>query len=286
MATDGTKHGAGKWLAVGVVLLGGALAWMLIGPMPPQTEPGLAPAPPMPAVPAAEAPGAGGNAVEGRIEPAIRFPLPDAAPLQNASPAVPLPGLDDSDAAFGEGLAGVLGGSLSELVVGDRLVRRIVVTVDNLPGERLPWSWAPLRPVGGAFLVEEVDGGFEVAAANAARYQAYVRLAEAVPAQALVALYSRFYPLFQRAYEELGYPTAYFNDRLVAVIDHLIAAPELSGPVRLVQPKVRYLFADERLEALSAGQKAMLRMGADNAERVKAKLREIRALLVAGAQRR
>lgn len=285
MTRDETKHGTGKWLALAIVLAGGALAWMLIGPMPLQTEPGLAPAPQLPALPAAEVPATGGNVAEGVIEPAIRFPMPEVAP-QSAAPAAPLPELDNSDAAFGEGLAALFGGRVSELMVTDRLVRRIVVTVDNLPGERLPWSWAPLRAVGGAFLVEEAEGGFVVAGANSARYQAYVRLVEAVPAQAAVALYSRFYPLFQRAYEELGYPSAYFNDRLVAVIDHLIAAPELAGPIRLVQPKVRYRFADERLEALSAGQKVMLRMGADNAARVKAKLREIRALLVAGAQRR
>ena len=47
-----------------------------------------------------------------------------------------------------------------------------------------------------------------------------------------VALYARLYPLFQQAYEELGYPGRYFNDRLVEVIDDLLATPEPTGPVR------------------------------------------------------
>jgi hypothetical protein len=44
---------------------------------------------------------------------------------------------------------------------------------------------------------------------------------------------------------------------------------------------VFYKFADPELEGLSAGQKIMLRMGAENAAKVKAKLREIRRVLAA-----
>ncbi|MEJ2700374.1 MAG: DUF3014 domain-containing protein, partial [Desulfuromonadales bacterium] len=64
-------------------------------------------------------------------------------------------------------------------------------------------------------------------------------------------------------------------------IDHLLAAPEVQGPIRVVRPSVRYKFADPDLEALSAGQKILIRMGPDNAAKVKAKLREIRQELTA-----
>ena len=83
---------------------------------------------------------------------------------------------------------------------------------------------------------------------------------EAVEAKRLVAAYVRLYPLFQTAYQELGYPNGYFNDRLVQAIDDLLAAPDIAAP-RLVQPKVLYEFADADLEERSAGQKIMLRMG-------------------------
>ncbi|MGH6612302.1 MAG: DUF3014 domain-containing protein, partial [Burkholderiaceae bacterium] len=77
-------------------------------------------------------------------------------------------------------------------------------------------------------------------------------------------------------YQELGYPNGYFNDRLVQVIDHLLATPDVKAPVALVQPKVLYRYADPQIEALSSGQKAMIRIGPDNAAILKAKLREIR----------
>ena len=103
-----------------------------------------------------------------------------------------------------------------------------------------------------------------------------MRLAEAVKTKQLVAVYVRFYPLFQQAFKDLGYPSGYFNDRLIEVIDDLLAAPDLQGPVKLVRPKVMYQFADPDLEARSAGQKILIRMGSENAARIKAKLKEIR----------
>ena len=144
----------------------------------------------------------------------------------------------------------------------------------------------PLNSVPGAFVTAGAGDGRTLAPANATRYAPYVRAMEAVPARALVSSYVQAYPLFQRAYEELGYPGKYFNDRLLEAIDDLLAAPETTAPVKLMQPKVLYEFADPDLETRSAGQKIMIRMGTDNALRVKAKLREIRQELAAASARK
>jgi len=93
----------------------------------------------------------------------------------------------------------------------------------------------------------------------------------------------RFYPLFQQAYRELGYPDGYFNDRLVVVIDHLLATPDVPQPVALRQPNVMYEYADPALESRSAGQKLLIRSGPANETAIKAKLREIRAALTGQA---
>jgi hypothetical protein len=96
----------------------------------------------------------------------------------------------------------------------------------------------------------------------------------------LANTYFRLYPLFQQAYEDLGYPGQYFNDRLVEVIDDMLKAPEIPGPIQLTQPKVFYEYADPKLESLSAGQKLLIRMGPANEAIMKAKLRELRRNLV------
>jgi hypothetical protein len=97
----------------------------------------------------------------------------------------------------------------------------------------------------------------------------------------IVATYRRFYPLLQESYLRLGYPDGYFNDRVVAVIDQLLATPEPEGPIRLARPHVLYEFADAELEALSSGQKLLLRMGRDHTARIKQVLSSLRTLIAA-----
>jgi Protein of unknown function (DUF3014) len=99
--------------------------------------------------------------------------------------------------------------------------------------------------------------------------------------QQVVQLYYRFYPLFQSAFDELGYQDAYFNDHLVAAIDHLLATPDISGPIGVVQPNVMYRYADPALEALSPGQKTLIRMGPANEALLKARLQDLKAQLLA-----
>lgn len=203
-------------------------------------------------------------------EPAVRYPVPAAA---EESPARPLPTLEASDPMMRESASGLVGRKAFEAMVRPtQLIRNVVATVDNLPRETAPTRVMPLEPVPGRFTPE---------AGNTARYTPYVRVLESLNTRALVQRYIEAYPLFQQAYAELGFPNRNFNDRLVQAIDNLLAAPELAAPPELVQPKVLYEFADEDLQKRSAGQKIMMRIGADNARRVKAKLREIRRELVA-----
>jgi hypothetical protein len=51
------------------------------------------------------------------------------------------------------------------------------------------------------------------------------------------------------------------------VIDHLLATPEVGGPIAVVTPHVLYEYASAELEERSAGQKALLRAGPENAAR-------------------
>ena len=228
-----------------------------------------------PPAPQAEAP-APAPAPVPAAEPQVQHPLP-----QTEAEAEPLPSLETSDALLTDSLTKLLGRkSLGEFLFTDGIVRRIVATVDNLPREKVSSKITAAKPVPGAFAVEQRADETVIAAGNAARYGRHVQLLESIDTGQAVALYLRLYPLFQRAYEDLGYPKKYFNDRLVEVIDHLLAAPDPGGPIKLLQPKVRYEYVDPDLEAASAGQKIMLRIGADNAARVKAKLREVRAELM------
>jgi len=248
----------------------GALALHFLWPRDGAVPQIAAPAPP---APASSAP----------PEPAIRYPVSQIpAPTATAAADAPsaLPKLDESDVVAKDVIGTVVNGDeFVRLLVPDGIIRRIVATVDNLPRKTIAVQVRPIRSVPGPFASIGTAGGIAVDGANAVRYAPYVRAAEAIDAKRLAGFYVRLYPLFQQAYVELGYPNGYFNDRLIGVIDHLLSAPEPASPVYLSQPKVVFEFADPELEALSAGQKILVRVGIDNERILKAKLREIRAVL-------
>jgi len=266
-------------LAVVTVLAIALYLWLSPGDQPPQ-------APPAPE-----------SATEGAGPPAVRHPI-DAVQLDAAgeqpvdAPSLPMPSLADSDAAVEAALMGLIGQQavLDFLNIGPH-IRHLVATVDNLPRDKAPTRAWPVKHTAGQFAVEEShDGVTHIAAENFARYTPFVDVVTSVDTGRAVALYVRFYPLLQQAYEDLGYPGKYFNDRVVEVIDHLLATPEPAGPIAVVlpphdpsievqRPWTLYQFADPRLESASAGQKILLRVGPENASRLTEKLRELRARL-------
>jgi hypothetical protein len=245
------------WLILVTVLAAGAAyLWLRPGPPPP---------PPAPA-PVAEKPS----------EPLIRHRVAEAPD------APPLPSLNESDIPLRAALAGVVGEKpLGQFLVPNEIIRHMVVTVDNLPRRKVAPQMRPVKGPKGEPKAAEIEGNLTWSETNYARYSPLVTALEATPMDALSALYLRYYPRFQEAYEQLGNPGGYFNDRLVEAIDLMLATPEVKGPIRLEQPGVLYTYADAELESLSAGQKLLLRMGPKNAAVVKSKLRELRAAVTA-----
>ena len=206
------------------------------------------------------------------------MPEPTSEPLEGE--LVPLPALDDSDSYFLLEIGSAFGPAIESLLVREGVIDRLVASVDSLTHSELPER---IRPVGGlqdAFEADSAAGETIVLGISSfARYDALVAQIYYADIDAVYDTYERFYPLFQKAYERLGYPDAYFNDRLIEVIDHLLATPEPEGPIVLARPNVLYEFADPDLEALSSGQKLMLRMGPNNAATLKRLLEKFRSRL-------
>jgi Protein of unknown function (DUF3014) len=210
--------------------------------------------------------------------PAIQHPIPPAAEQQ----AQPLPPLDKSDSVVADSLIGLLGKpAVAKFLVSRHIIRDTVVTVDNLPRNKVAAELRPVQPTPGETAVDTQGGATVLSQQNYARYAPFIDVVRSVDPKALAAVYFRLYPLFQQAYESLGYPGKYFNDRLVQAIDSLLATPDVQDPILLVRPKVFYQFADPKLEALPAGQKVLIRMGPQNASIIKAKLQEFRAAITA-----
>lgn len=233
--------------------------------------------------PEAEPAGAVESAEPEAAAPEVQYPVPAA---EAPGEAEALPRLDDSDEAVRAQLAELVGTQpLESFLIPKNLVRNLVITLNSLTAEPVPMRVRAAQAVEGRFAVRKSDDVITLGADNARRYRGRIEVIEKVDAQALAEWYFHYYALFQEAYEELGFPGRHFNDRVVAVIDHLLATPEVADPIVLVRPKVLYEFADPELEERSSGQKALIRMGAQNAAVVKAKLRTLREAIVAASDK-
>jgi hypothetical protein len=262
------------WLAAGstalIVAILAAFWWQLPPP---------APAAPEAARSSARAPAPAASAAAST--PAIRYPLEPATAEAASKPLDVASALND---LFGAR-------TVQSMFVLDEFARRFAASVDNLGRAQASSRLWPVQPTPGRFTIDGAEGSTAIAVDNAARYAPFVTVLEGVDLHRAVAAYTTLYPLFQHAYEDLGYPRRYFNDRLVEVIDLLLATPEpaaapkvhlaVDGPVPLERPWLFYEFDDPALESLASGQKILLRMGVANERRVKAKLAALRALLVA-----
>lgn len=207
-----------------------------------------------------------------------QYPMPSSDFVDGARPELrSLPPLDDSDQYFKLELADLFGDPIGALMADTRVIARVVATVDNLPRRHVAERIRPVTALSDTFVAESEGGSlYAISAQSYRRYDTLVAIIDNTEIGELSDLYHRYYPLFQKAYVELGYPDGYFNDRLVQAIDDMLAAPEPTGTIYLVRPHVLYEFEDPDLEARSSGQKLMLRMGTENAAKVNLKLQQLR----------
>jgi len=218
-------------------------------------------------------------------QPEIHYPVP---PPEAPEQALPLPALDESDEAVQDSMEKSFGTAPVEaFLLPPEIIRHLVATIDSLDrDDPVALHFRPVKHVPGLPMVNSKgDTIITLSLDNAKRYGPYISALRAVDANRFADVYRHYYPLFQKAYENLGYPGRYFNDRLIPIIDHLLATPDISEPIQLVRPKVLYQLADPELEKRSWGQKTLIRMGPTNAAVFKAKLREIRASIALKADK-
>ncbi len=175
--------------------------------------------------------------VDDRASEGPKYPvLPFETAQSGAATLVPLPPLDDSDGYFILALIDVFGSAIEPLLVKEAIIDRLVATIDNLPRDHVAEKIRPVGRLKDSFIVvaDETDGPIFLSQENFKRYDFLVSQIASADIETVIATYRRFYPLLQQSYERLGYPDAYFNDRVVEVIDHLLTTPQPDEPIRLI----------------------------------------------------
>ncbi|WP_295802200.1 DUF3014 domain-containing protein [uncultured Microbulbifer sp.] len=211
---------------------------------------------------------------------------PAPEPAEPKEPPRELPALNDSDKEARNDIISLSAdGALAKWIVPDEVVRKWVAAVNTATKGDLMHKNRPFTNLQGSIAVKDLEtrtDGAKVYVLSQENYQRYdqpVRLFAMVDTDKAVGLYQFWYPRLKQAYGELGLKNKNFHAAVLAAIDQALAAPEIEGPVKLVRPTVYYKFEDEQLEKMPGLHKLMIRMGPDNAARVKEKLRELKAAL-------
>jgi len=211
------------------------------------------------------------------IEPTDEVePMPE--PVEEPEPEP----LDVSDKGVEEALNEISDSEeANSLIVNEGLIQRFVVTVTNLANDEMPASQQiPLTAPEQSFKVYRQADKEWIDAASYKRYTPYVTMMESFDNEALLQLMKRYEGEIHSKYDEIGQPGQPFESVLVEAIDQLLNTPEVPVPVEVYSDSVAYKYADSQLEELSTPQKQLLRTGPDNMRRIKAKLRELKSLLV------
>lgn len=203
---------------------------------------------------------------------------------QNAEPAAqPLPELNRSDADIIASLSALRSSTQwLDLLNKEEIARKFVRAVYNLEQGSVVSKHRPTEALSSPFVVEKLGRSdpqrYLISSNNDRRYQPYIAALEAIEPALLVSLYRRYSPLLEQAFAELGVPDKKFDDVMLAAIDRVLAAPSINDNERIVvRPAVMYVFEDPALEALPPVHKLMLRMGQDNAQRLKSRMASLRA---------
>ncbi|MFV1468092.1 DUF3014 domain-containing protein [Idiomarina sp. HB] len=211
------------------------------------------------------------------LEPIPAEPEPAPEPQEPEPEPIALPELDESTPTVLQNL------DSAEINIrplkSSQLIRDAVVLMDNISNGSIVRERTIVQRPDGRFKVLEVDGELYIDESSYHRYDALVDWFVSLEADVLVENYELFKPLVQEAYAEIGYPESDFDSTLLEAIEVALDTPVPDGLVQVEDDSVMYTFADDSYESLPAAQKQLLRMGPDNIQRVKDKLREIRRAL-------
>jgi len=201
-----------------------------------------------------------------------------ALPIVEVEPAEILPQLNDSDLSVKTQLSQYFAKQTLKLVVQDDMIRRFVVYVDNIGKGKIAKKHSPIIEPQSSFTV--VDGDILTTSPESyERYTPFVELFTSMTPQQAVNFYKEYKPLFEEAYQEIGYQERDFDEAVFDAIDMILTTPIVTGNVPLLSESVVYKYAYSEWEQLPEAQKQLLRMGAKNVKKVKSAVKGIKTFL-------
>jgi hypothetical protein len=208
-------------------------------------------------------------------EPAIPAVIPPPEPAVEA-----LPSLFESDDAVRDALAEIpLGTAGQQYLMPSNIIERSASLIYLTAQGDVPYKLLPIARPKAPFTI--ADDGTQVVAdpEGFARYDPITRWVESLDSAAIIDAFARFLPLFREAWGFYGEDPAYFDLAVIETLDTIIATPEIDiTDERLIRKEAIWIYESPTIESLAPVQKQILRMGPSNAEVIKQKAVQVRAL--------
>jgi hypothetical protein len=188
---------------------------------------------------------------------------------------------ETADAYARETIGSVNGGkALAQFVAGDYIVERAVAIVDALRRGEVPYKLLPVGRPSKSFPIS--DDGLRVTmdASGFSRYDGFAQWVAGIDVIAIVELLNDYEQIATEALSRMGVGDFDIRSAVLAATTEILATPIEPHSAELMKREANWVYMDPELEALSALQKQVLRMGPENAEIIQAKARELRGAVL------
>ncbi|NVJ04048.1 DUF3014 domain-containing protein [Myxococcus sp. AM001] len=166
------------------------------------------------------------------------------------------------------------------------LLRRFVTVVGNVANGDSPREAVSFLAPAGTFEARRKGGKLVIEKKSYARYDVLGKVVGSLDMGVLVSTYRDVRHLAERLHKETARPGSTFDATLHLAFEQVLAVPVIDGDVEVVPKGAMFVYADPKLEGLTAAQKHLLRMGPKNLRRLQDKVREASQQLTQQASRR
>jgi hypothetical protein len=211
-------------------------------------------------------------------------PKPENRPLGGDAAPIVLPPLNETDTLVRELVKKISSHPrIAAWLATNDLIRSFTIAVTNVAEGKTPARQLPMVRPSSGFRILERGGNLIIDPRSYERYDALAAAAASMDADGSARLYATLKPRIEEASRELG--VSPFDRTFERTIVLLLSTPVVDGPIRVEPRGIGYGFADPKLEALTGGQKQLLRMGPRNMRVVQTSLRAIALALGIPAER-
>lgn len=261
---------------VGMALLIGALIWGFTVDKP-------APSADMPpSAPVSEAPAAiTSQSAEDTIESVVLpEPEPDLPPVTAPEPTIEL-SLAEANTQLAERLSELQIAPIDEQFASKpNAIERSVAITDILRQGEVPYKLLPVARPKQKFPFADNGLAVTMDPAGFARYDGLTNTLSKLDVNTTITLFREYQSTIEQAWQALGYADKSVEPALLEVLELIMLTPDIQLDARLLRDEANWVYEDESLEKLPALQKQIMRMGPENAERLKALARDLRGGLL------